>query len=194
MGHRPRLVGGDERGCGLYAECARRSELIQAGGAAVDIEALLRAALDRFGRPDRIVADRGREAELRDVLKSVGRTGCSAIAARPRLQGQRRRGTGLPAGLSRGPGDAGADAVAVGPLRHERGAHHGRSRRQREAGEEYSRRTPFLRSRPRSGGDPGDSSYSGQEASVVLSFFPRNEFFDSFPIIFWIKETVHTIV
>lgn len=57
---------------GLYAECARRGELIQAGGAAVDIEALLLAGLDRFGRPDRIVADRWREAELRDALNRAG--------------------------------------------------------------------------------------------------------------------------
>ena len=53
---------------GLYAECHRRGELIQCGGAAVDISELIRAALARFGRPARIVADRWREGELRDAL------------------------------------------------------------------------------------------------------------------------------
>ena len=57
---------------GLYRECARRGELIQTGGAAVDIDSLLRAALDRFGRPGLIVADRWREAELRDALDAAG--------------------------------------------------------------------------------------------------------------------------
>ena len=41
---------------GLYRECARRGDLIQTGGAAVNIEELLTAALDRFGAPGR---DRG---------------------------------------------------------------------------------------------------------------------------------------
>ena len=69
----PRVPSLAERGlrdgaAGLYVECARRGELIQAGGAAVDIGELLRAALDRFAAPDRVVADRWREAELRDAL------------------------------------------------------------------------------------------------------------------------------
>ena len=34
--------------------------------------ALLQAALDRFGRPARIVADRWREADLREALESAG--------------------------------------------------------------------------------------------------------------------------
>ena len=38
----------------------------------VDISALLRAALVRFGRPARVVADRWREAELRDALDKAG--------------------------------------------------------------------------------------------------------------------------
>ena len=60
-------------GCGsLYVECARRGELLTLGRHVVDIEALLRAALDRFGRPARIVADRWREAELRDALDQAG--------------------------------------------------------------------------------------------------------------------------
>ena len=56
----------------LYSECHRRGELIQTGGAAVDIAALLRAARDAFGVPAGISADRWREAELRDSLKAVG--------------------------------------------------------------------------------------------------------------------------
>ena len=56
----------------LYSECARRGELIQTGGAAVDVSTLLGAALDRFGRPGLIVADRWREGELRDALDAAG--------------------------------------------------------------------------------------------------------------------------
>ena len=55
----------------LYRECARRGELMQCGGAAVDIEALLLAALDRFGRPALLCSDRWREAELRDALDAA---------------------------------------------------------------------------------------------------------------------------
>ena len=67
----------DERGLrdgvgALYRECARRGELLTLGGRSVDIPALLRAALDRFGRPARVVADRWREAELRDALDRAG--------------------------------------------------------------------------------------------------------------------------
>ena len=57
---------------GLYAECARRGELLTLGRHTVDVTALLRAALDRFGRPARIVADRWREADLREALESAG--------------------------------------------------------------------------------------------------------------------------
>ena len=57
---------------GLYAECARRGELIEAGGAAIDISALVGAALARFGAPSAIAADRWRDAELRDALTDAG--------------------------------------------------------------------------------------------------------------------------
>ena len=53
---------------GLYVECARRGELLTLGQRSADITMLLQAALERFGRPARIVADRWREAELRDAL------------------------------------------------------------------------------------------------------------------------------
>ena len=57
---------------GLYAECARRGELLTLGRHTVDVTAPLQAALDRFGRPARIVADRWREADLREALESAG--------------------------------------------------------------------------------------------------------------------------
>ena len=57
---------------GLYRECARRGELLTVGRRSVDVHALLQAALDRFGRPARVIADRWREAELRDALDKAG--------------------------------------------------------------------------------------------------------------------------
>ena len=57
---------------GLYQRCGERGELILSGQRAVDLGGLLREALDRFGRPARIVADRWREAELRDALDAAG--------------------------------------------------------------------------------------------------------------------------
>ena len=57
---------------GLYAECARRGELLTLGRHTVDVRALMQAALDRFGRPARIVADRWREADLREALDAAG--------------------------------------------------------------------------------------------------------------------------
>ena len=60
-------------GCGgLYLECARRGELVTLGGRSVPIPELLAVALERFGRPARVVADRWREAELRDALDAAG--------------------------------------------------------------------------------------------------------------------------
>ena len=56
----------------LYVQTHTRGELIQTGGRAVDLGGLLREALERFGRPARIVADRWREAELRDALDKAG--------------------------------------------------------------------------------------------------------------------------
>ena len=57
---------------GLYAECARRVELLTLGQRSVDVTALLGAALERLGRPARVVADRWRESELRDALEATG--------------------------------------------------------------------------------------------------------------------------
>ena len=72
--HEPSLA---ERGLrdgigGLYVECARRGELLTIGSRSVDVAALLRAALERLGRPSWVVADRWREAELRDALEAAG--------------------------------------------------------------------------------------------------------------------------
>ena len=66
----------DERGrrdgvASLYRECHRRGELLTLGRRSVDVDALLRAALARFGRPVAVVADRWREGELRDALEAA---------------------------------------------------------------------------------------------------------------------------
>lgn len=56
----------------LYVDCFERGELIQCGGAAVDVRELVLEGLERFGVPSAVVADRWREAELRDALQSAG--------------------------------------------------------------------------------------------------------------------------
>ena len=55
----------------LYVRMAGRGELIQTGGEAVDIEALVKAAVGMFGAPAAIAADRWRAAELRDILRAA---------------------------------------------------------------------------------------------------------------------------
>lgn len=55
----------------LYLDCWKRGELIQCGGRAVDVQALLTAALEAFGRPSGIACDSWREAELRDALAAT---------------------------------------------------------------------------------------------------------------------------
>ncbi len=57
---------------GLYVECARRGELLTLGRHTTDVSGLLGAALGRFGRPSRIVADRWREGDLREALDAAG--------------------------------------------------------------------------------------------------------------------------
>ena len=56
----------------LYTEATERGELIQAGGAAVDVGELVAEARQRFGPPEAIACDRWRESELRDTIKAVG--------------------------------------------------------------------------------------------------------------------------
>ena len=56
----------------LYVQCAQRGELVTLGQRASDVSMLLQVALDRFGRPSVVVADRWREAELRDALDKAG--------------------------------------------------------------------------------------------------------------------------
>ena len=73
----PEVPSLSERGLGdgvgdLYTRMARRGELFQAGRRVSDVPALLREVLDRWGRPVAIVADRWREAELRQALEAVG--------------------------------------------------------------------------------------------------------------------------
>ena len=73
----PELPSLAERGLGdgvgdLYARMARRGELFQSGRRVSDPGALLREALDRWGRPVAVVCDRWRVAELRQALESVG--------------------------------------------------------------------------------------------------------------------------
>ena len=54
-----------------YLEMHRRGELIIAGQRVSDIASLLRTALARWGKPGVVVADRWREAELRQELEAV---------------------------------------------------------------------------------------------------------------------------
>ena len=73
----PREPGLAERGLAdgvgaLYTKLEHRGELITTGGAAVDLTELFREALERFGAPTAIAADRWREAEARDSLKAAG--------------------------------------------------------------------------------------------------------------------------
>ena len=63
----------------LYVQCARRGELVTLGQRASDVPELLQAALDRYGRPAVVVADRWREAELRDALDKGGVPGAELV-------------------------------------------------------------------------------------------------------------------
>ena len=60
----------------LYHSCLDRGELILTEGRVSDIRVLMAEAWQRFRSPSRIVADRWREAELRDVLDASGIPGC----------------------------------------------------------------------------------------------------------------------
>ena len=56
----------------LYRDMATRGELIVTPGRAVSVESLLLEALDRWGQPAAIVADRYRETDLRQALDRAG--------------------------------------------------------------------------------------------------------------------------
>ena len=55
----------------LYSECHRRGELLLAGDMVSDIKALLTEALDRWGIPAAIAADRFKKAELIGYLNAL---------------------------------------------------------------------------------------------------------------------------
>ena len=57
---------------GLYVDLAKEGGLLVCEGQTVRPAILLRAALERFGRPAAIAADRWREGELVDGLREVG--------------------------------------------------------------------------------------------------------------------------
>ena len=118
---------------GLYQQCSERGELIQTGQRAVALPGLLREALDRFGRPARIVADRWREAELRDALDAAGIPPAALEIRGPRIQRRRGRRSRVPARRARRESDPGQDTLT--PLRRRRGACHHGSVRQLETGQ-----------------------------------------------------------
>lgn len=55
----------------LYATMAKRGELCQFGGQSIDVAAVLREALGRFGRPALVVADSWRDDVLEDSLTAA---------------------------------------------------------------------------------------------------------------------------
>ena len=73
----PRLPSLAERGLSdgvgrLYSAMAERGEMLVLGERYSDVAGLLSAVVERWGRPAAIVADRWREAELREVLDKAG--------------------------------------------------------------------------------------------------------------------------
>lgn len=56
---------------GLYVECARRGEIVTSPGRVSSIPTLLETALERWGSPAAITADRYRITELRDHLDAI---------------------------------------------------------------------------------------------------------------------------
>ncbi|MCY3701497.1 MAG: terminase large subunit [Rhodospirillales bacterium] len=72
--HEPSLEDrGHADGVGnLYRLCADRGELVRSGGRAVNVAELVEVAVDRFGRPASVSADRWRAGELADALQAAG--------------------------------------------------------------------------------------------------------------------------
>ena len=56
---------------GLYRLCFRAGDLITVGQRTADVSALVRVALERFGRPAVVASDRWRAAELADALDAA---------------------------------------------------------------------------------------------------------------------------
>ena len=56
---------------GLYKQCWREGDLLTLGKRTADVAALVRVALDRFGRPAVVASDRWRAAELADALDAA---------------------------------------------------------------------------------------------------------------------------
>jgi len=56
---------------GLYRQCFREGSLLTLGSRTVDVSALVREALARFGRPAVVSSDRWRRGELADALDSA---------------------------------------------------------------------------------------------------------------------------
>ena len=72
----PELPTLEERGhrdgvAGLYRQCFREGSLITVGKRTTDVTALVREALQRFGRPAVVASDRWRRAELADALEAA---------------------------------------------------------------------------------------------------------------------------
>ena len=64
----------------LYVRMSEKRELIQAGKRVVNISEMLGMCMARFGAPLVVVADRWREAELRENLENSGIPPCELIA------------------------------------------------------------------------------------------------------------------
>ncbi len=83
----PKMPSLAERGLrdgvgGLYADMARRGELLIAGERVSDVGGMLREATRRWGKPSAIVCDRWREAELRQELDRAGFPSGAALVIR----------------------------------------------------------------------------------------------------------------
>lgn len=63
----------------LYQRMAARGELVQAGDRVVDVAELVQGAMELYGRPAAIVADRWRQAELRQALGRAGMPWCDLV-------------------------------------------------------------------------------------------------------------------
>ena len=64
---------------GLYRQCQREGTLLTMGGRTSDISGLLRVAMDRFGRPAVIAADRFKRPELEDALEDAKVPRCELV-------------------------------------------------------------------------------------------------------------------